>query len=92
MAVKVVTPKTSLIANVLAAAVTDPALIVQHLVEQVTGTVRWRESVMFMAENGVERFYELGHGKVLAGLNKRIAAQTTTLSIGNPEALTSFIA
>ena len=92
MAVKVVKPKTSLVANVLAAAVTDPALIVQHLVEQVTGTVRWRESVMFMAENGVERFYELGHGKVLAGLNKRIAAQTTTLSIGNPEALTSFIA
>jgi [acyl-carrier-protein] S-malonyltransferase len=84
------TPKTALVANVLADAVHDPEDIRHHLVAQVTGTVRWRESVAFMAAHGVTHFYELGHGKVLAGLNKRIAADTITQSIGNPDTLASF--
>ena len=66
-------PVVPLVANVLAAPVTDPAQIVRGLVEQVTGTVRWRESVAFMAAAGVTHFYEVGSGKVLCGLVKRIA-------------------
>jgi len=53
---------------------TDPLAIRQSLVDQVTGTVRWRESVEFMAQAGVTDFVEIGAGKVLAGLVKRIAA------------------
>ena len=56
-----------LVANVLAQPISDPAEIVRALVEQVTGTVRWRESVLFMAQAGVTSFYEIGSGKVLAG-------------------------
>ena len=66
-------PAVPLVANVLARAITDPAEIVTSLVAQVTGTVRWRESVAFMAAAGVDSFYEVGAGKVLSGLVKRIA-------------------
>ena len=58
----------------LAAPISDPAEIKQRLVEQVTGTVRWRECVAAMAAGGVTDLYEIGSGKVLAGLAKRIAA------------------
>lgn len=61
-------PSVPLIANVLAAPITDPAEIRTRLVEQVTGNVRWRESVMWMAANGVDTLYEIGAGKVLTGL------------------------
>ena len=60
-------PVVPLVANVTAAPVTDPARIMRGLVEQVTGTVRWRESVAFMAAAGVTNFYEVGSGKVLPG-------------------------
>src|SRR5215469_3428850 len=66
-------PVVPLVANVLAQPISDPAEIVKSLVAQVTGTVRWRESVLFMAQAGVTTFYEIGAGKVLTGLNKRIA-------------------
>ena len=66
-------PAAPLVSNVLAAAITDPDEIRRRLVEQVTGTVRWRESVVYMAAHGVTRFLEIGAGKVLSGLVKRIA-------------------
>jgi [acyl-carrier-protein] S-malonyltransferase len=78
-------PVVPLVANVLARSITDPAQIVRCLVEQVTGTVRWRESVQFMAQAGVTTFYEVGAGKVLTGLNKRIADAATASSIGMPD-------
>jgi [acyl-carrier-protein] S-malonyltransferase len=77
-------PVVPLVANVTAAKVTDPAEISRLLVEQVTGTVRWRESVQEMAACGVDSFVELGAGKVLAGLVKRIAPDAATASAGTP--------
>jgi [acyl-carrier-protein] S-malonyltransferase len=78
-------PVVPLVANVLARPISDPAEIVRCLIEQVTGTVRWRESVQFMAQAGVTMFYEVGAGKVLTGLNKRIADAATASSIGMPD-------
>jgi [acyl-carrier-protein] S-malonyltransferase len=83
-------PQVPLIANVLAAPITDPAEIRQRLVEQVTGTVRWRESIAFMAKSGVTNFYELGAGKVLSGLVKRIAPEANGIAIGMPADIGQF--
>lgn len=77
-------PAVPVIANVLAAPITDPAEIRQRLVEQVTGTVRWRECVERMVADGVTNFAEIGSGKVLAGLVKRIAKDANAVSIGAP--------
>jgi [acyl-carrier-protein] S-malonyltransferase len=78
-------PVVPLVANVLAAPVSDPAEIRQRLVEQVTGTVRWRECVARMAADGVTDIYEIGAGKVLAGLAKRIVPTLNAVSIGTPQ-------
>jgi [acyl-carrier-protein] S-malonyltransferase len=78
-------PSVPLVANVLAEPIKDPAVIVRSLVAQVTSTVRWRESVLFMAQAGVTTFYEVGAGKVLTGLIKRIAETASASSIGTPE-------
>jgi [acyl-carrier-protein] S-malonyltransferase len=78
-------PKVPLIANVLAAPVSDPAAIQNHLVEQVCGRVRWRESVEFMAKEGVELAMEVGSGKVLTGLARRIARDIKGVSVGAPD-------
>jgi [acyl-carrier-protein] S-malonyltransferase len=83
-------PAVPLVANVLARAVTDPAEIVKSLIEQVTGTVRWRECVAYMAANGVTSFYEVGAGKVLSGLVKRIADGATGTAIGTPDDVAAF--
>lgn len=83
-------PKTPLVANVSASPVTDPAIIRDNLIAQVTGTVRWRESVLYMSARGVTRFVELGAGKVLAGLIKRIADGATTLNVGMPPDVAAF--
>jgi [acyl-carrier-protein] S-malonyltransferase len=83
-------PRVPLVANVLAQPITDPATIVRCLVEQVTGTVRWRESVLFMAQAGVTAFYEVGTGKVLTGLIKRIAETAEASSISTPDDITRF--
>ena len=83
-------PAVPLVANVQARAINDPAEIKQSLVAQVTGTVRWRESVAFMAAAGVESFYEVGAGKVLSGLVKRIAEGATGTPIGTPEDVAAF--
>ena len=83
-------PVVPLVANVLARAITEPGEIVRRLVEQVTGTVRWRESVAFMASAGVGTFYEVGAGKVLSGLVKRIAEGASGIAIGTPEDVAAF--
>jgi len=83
-------PVVPVIANVLAAPVTEPTQILRRLVEQITDTVRWRESVAFMAAHGTTAFYELGSGKVLTGLIKRIAEGVETLAVGTPQDLEAF--
>jgi [acyl-carrier-protein] S-malonyltransferase len=84
-------PSVPLIANVTANEVTDPAQIKKLLVEQVTGTVRWRESVMFMKTQGVTETVELGAGKVLTGLTKRIDADMTGRAVNSPKDIEDFI-
>ncbi|MEJ0077301.1 MAG: ACP S-malonyltransferase [Alphaproteobacteria bacterium] len=83
-------PVVPLVANVLARPISEPADIVQALIAQVTGTVRWRESVAFMASAGVDKFYEVGAGKVLSGLVKRIADGATGTPIGTPDDVAAF--
>jgi [acyl-carrier-protein] S-malonyltransferase len=83
-------PVVPLVANVLARPISDPAEIVKSLVEQVTGTVRWRESIQFMAQAGVTTFYEIGAGKVLTGLNRRIADAASASSIGVPDDISRY--
>ena len=82
--VSIKTPRTPLVSNVLASAITDANDIRKRLVEQVTGTVRWRESVAYMASNGVTHFIEIGAGKVLSGLVKRIADGAVGVAVGGP--------
>lgn len=81
-AVEIKTPAVPLVANVLAEAITAPDTIRQRLVEQVTGTVRWRESGVYMAENGVTQLYEIGAGRVLTGLVRRIDDRLEGRTIG----------
>jgi [acyl-carrier-protein] S-malonyltransferase len=83
-------PRVPLVVNVLARPVTDPAEIVPSLIEQVTGTVRWRESVLYMAQAGAKTFYEIGAGRVLTGLIKRIAEGVEASSIGTPDDIARF--
>ncbi|TSJ62071.1 ACP S-malonyltransferase [Starkeya sp. 3C] len=90
--VEVRAPKVALVANVTAAPVSDPDTIRALLVKQVTSTVRWRESVAFMAEQGVTRLVEVGTGKVLSGLTKRIARQVAAANVGTPEDVAAFAA
>jgi [acyl-carrier-protein] S-malonyltransferase len=82
--VDVKSPTVPVIANVLAAPITDPAEIKKRLVEQVTGTVRWRECVLAMAAAGVTELYEIGSGKVLTGLSGRIDKSLKALAVGTP--------
>jgi [acyl-carrier-protein] S-malonyltransferase len=88
--VEIRAPVVPLVANVLAAPVSDPAEIRARLVEQVTGSVRWADSVAFMAGAGVDSFYELGAGKVLSGLVKRIAPDAVGTPIGAPADVDAF--
>jgi [acyl-carrier-protein] S-malonyltransferase len=87
-------PSPPLVANVTASAVVDPAEIARRLVEQVTATVRWRECVVYMVARGVTQFYEIGAGKVLSGLVRRIADGATGTAIGTaigtPEDVDAF--
>jgi [acyl-carrier-protein] S-malonyltransferase len=83
-------PVVPVVCNVSARPVTAPLEIVRRLVEQVTGTVRWRESVTFMAQSGVTTFYEIGAGRVLSGLVKRIVADAFSASIGTPDDISEF--
>ncbi len=83
-------PVVPVVANVLAKPISDPQDILQALVAQVTGTVRWRECVEYMAQQGVTAFYEIGAGKVLTGLVKRIADGATGTAIGTPDDIAAF--
>ena len=85
-------PIVPVVANVLAQPIDDPQEIVRRLVEQVTATVRWRECVAFMAEAGVDRFVEVGAGKVLTGLVKRIAPGATGAAVGTPDDIAALAA
>lgn len=84
-------PVVPVVANVTASAVSDPNTIRRLLVEQVTGMVRWRECVLYMKEQGVERLVEVGSGKVLAGLTKRIDKDLAAVSVGTPADVESFL-
>jgi [acyl-carrier-protein] S-malonyltransferase len=88
--VSVKAPVVPVVANVLAKPIQAPDEIVRSLVAQVTGTVRWRECVAFMAQAGVTTFYEVGAGKVLSGLIKRIADGATTSAVGTPDDIAAF--
>ncbi|MCB1363481.1 MAG: ACP S-malonyltransferase [Rhodobacteraceae bacterium] len=83
--VEIGTPAVPLIANVRAAAIRDAAEIRQLLVEQVTGVVRWRESVLAMAAAGVTEMWEVGAGKALSGMIRRIDRSIATRTVGTPE-------
>ena len=84
-------PVVPLIANVTAAAISDPATITQLLVEQATRMVRWRESVLLFAASGVEEVVEIGAGRVLAGLVKRTDRTLSALSVGTPAEVEALI-
>lgn len=84
-------PQVPVVANVLAEPITDPADIRKHLVAQVTGTVRWRESVVWMADNSIETLYELGSGKVLTGLARRIDKRLSGVPVGTPDEISAVI-
>ena len=91
-ATKIHPPSAPLVANVTATPLSDPTEIRQRLVEQVTGTVHWRDSMAWLAANGVTRLVEIGAGKVLTGLAKRTAPEATALAVGTPEDAKAFAA
>lgn len=88
--ISVKTPAVPVVANVLAKPINNPGEIIRALVGQVTGTVRWRESVVYMAGAGISNFYEVGAGKVLTGLIRRLAEGASASAIGSPEDVAAF--
>lgn len=84
-------PRVPLVANVLASELSDPGAIKQRLVEQVTGLVRWRESVQYMKSRSVDSLVECGTGKVLSGLMKRIDKDMTGLALNTPADIEAFL-
>ena len=88
--VQVNKPVVPVVANVTASAVSDPKEIVDLLVKQVTGTVRWRECVQYLASNGVTKIVEAGSGKVLTGLLKRIAKEVSGQPVGTPDDVAAY--
>jgi [acyl-carrier-protein] S-malonyltransferase len=91
-AVSLKPPAVPLIANVTARPVSDPEVIRRQLVEQVTAMVRWRESVLAMRESEIETLVELGAGKVLSGLTRRIDKALSGVSVGSPADVENFLA
>ena len=83
--VDITAPSVPIVANVVAASIQDPSEIRSRLIEQVTGTVRWRESVAWLAANGVTDIVEVGSGKVLTGLARRIAKDLTGIAVNAPD-------
>jgi [acyl-carrier-protein] S-malonyltransferase len=90
-AVTIAPPRVPLVANVSAEAASDPATIRKQLVQQVTGRVRWRESVLFLKQKEVATLVELGAGKVLTGLVRRIDPELTGVSIQGPADIEAFL-
>ena len=91
-ATAIAAPAVPVVCNVLAAPISEPDEIRRRLVEQVTGTVRWRECVLWMAANGVTELKEIGAGRVLSGLTKRIDRAVAAAAIGTPEDVAAFAA
>ena len=89
--VRIEMPSLPLVANVCACAVTDTSIIRSLLVEQVTGSVRWRETVMFLAAEGVTEFWEIGSGKALSGMIRRIDRTVTCQNISTPEDIVKIL-
>lgn len=89
--VEIKAPIVPLIANVAAGEVNDAEEIKTRLVEQVTGVVRWRESVRYMADSGVTTLYEIGAGRVLSGLARRIERSLETVSVGSPDEIDAAV-
>lgn len=85
-------PAVPLVANVLAESVSDADRIRDLLVEQVTGRVRWRSSVEWMAAQGVTEYWEIGAGKALAGMIRRISKESTCLAVGTPDDVAAVVA
>ncbi len=90
--VKINAPSVPVIANVRAAAISGTNDVIPTLVEQVTGTVRWRECVAYMTGHGINHFIEIGSGKVLTGLARKNAPAATAISLGSPDDIATFIA
>ena len=90
-AVAIRAPLVPVVANVLAAANADAAAVRGLLVDQVTGRVRWRESMLYLKDQGVTNLVELGAGKVLAGLAKRIDKDLTAVSLHTPAEIDAFL-
>ena len=90
--VAIVAPQVPVVSNVRAEGVSDPDEIRRLLVAQVTGAVRWRESVAWMAGQGVTGFWEIGAGKALSGMIRRIAREAETRAVGTPEDVTAAAA
>lgn len=90
-AVEIKEPVVPLVANVIAAPVSDPAEIRRLLIEQVTGSVRWRESVAAMAAAGVDEVWEIGSGKALSGMIRRIERSISCKAVGTPDDVRSVI-
>ncbi len=90
--VDIARPKVPLVANVVAEAISDPATIRSLLVDQVTGSVRWRESVAWMGAQGVSQIWELGAGKALSGMIRRIDRSIATTAISDPDGLKAVAA
>ena len=89
--VEIKEPYVPLVANVTAAPVSDPTVIKRLLVEQVTGLVRWRECVLTMKQQGVNTLVELGAGRVLSGLARRIDRELATAALGAPGEIEAFL-
>ncbi len=85
-------PAVPLVANVIAEAISDPTIIRSLLVEQVTGSVRWRESVAYMAHQGVSEIWEIGAGKALCGMVRRIDRDLTCRAVSTPEDVVAAVA
>ena len=90
--VQVLQPVVPLVANVAASAVTDPVRIRSLLVSQVTGSVRWRESVLWMAAAGVTEVWEIGAGRALSGMVRRIDKAIECRAVGSPEDVVAAVA
>jgi [acyl-carrier-protein] S-malonyltransferase len=84
-------PVVPLIANIHAAPISDPDEIRKGLVSQVTGQVRWNESIGWLGDNGVDTLIEVGSGKVLSGLAKRINREIQTIAVGSPDDVAALL-
>ncbi len=89
--VDIETPRVPLVANVVACKVDDPTVIRSLLVQQVTGSVRWRESVAYMSAEGVTEIWEIGAGKALSGMVRRIDRDITCRAVGTPDDVTAAV-